>query len=230
MEVKRTDPLLDTLLAGKPRILTEYHSKEILRSWGLPVPDCQLAESAADSIRLAETIGYPVALKVHSEKITHKSDVGGVKLGLVNAAAVSRAYAEIASSCAPVDAAFNVLVQPMLPAGIEVILGVSVDGQFGPVILFGLGGIYTELFNDVAFRLLPVDREQALEMIVSVTAARLFQGYRGKPGGDIQSLANLIVQLSDLVMHYPEITELDLNPVFVYPDGVCIADARIVIT
>lgn len=229
MEVKQIDPLMDMLRADGPRVLSEYHSKEILRAWGLPVPDCQVAGSAADAIRLAETIGYPVALKVHSEKITHKSDVGGVKLDLANADDVSKAYAEIASSCAPLDAAFKVLVQPMLPAGIEVILGVSVDGQFGPVIMFGLGGIYTELFNDVAFRLLPVNREQALELLTSVKAARLFQGYRGKPGGDIQSLANLVVQLSDLVMHYPEITELDLNPVFVYPGGAAIADARMVV-
>lgn len=229
METDPVETLINRYQTERQEVLSEYHAKQILMRWGLPVPRCVLAETASDAIDQAEVMGYPVVLKVHSAKITHKSDLGGVKLNLMNAAAVAQAYAEISASCSPVDPAFKVLVQPMLPPGIEVILGMSQDAQFGPVIMFGLGGLYTELFQDVAFRLLPVNQKQALDMLISVKASKLFQGYRGKPGGDMNCVAQMVVRLSDLIARHPAIVELDLNPVLVYPDCARVADARIVL-
>jgi acyl-CoA synthetase (NDP forming) len=229
MDRELTDRLLNAFLTEGQVILSEFDAKEILRSCGIPVPACSLVETAQVAVQVAEEIGYPVVLKVHSPAIIHKSDVGGVKLNLRDSLALEKAYAEIVFSCSPIDSKMKVLVQPMLSKGIEAILGVSRDAQFGPVIMFGLGGIYTELFNDVAFRLIPVSKTQAMDMVSSIRAFALLKGYRGNPGGDISSLVEMIVRLSDLLVAHPEITELDLNPVIVYPMGVAIADARMVL-
>ena len=210
-------------------ILPELQAKEILRISGLPVPESRLVDTPQEAVRQAESIGYPVVLKVHSILISHKSDVGGVKLNLGNASAVEKSCREILSACRKIDPKAQILVQNMLPSGIEAIIGVSHDRQFGPVVMFGVGGVFTELFNDVVFRLIPVSSVQAQEMVASIRGSKLLNGYRGKPAVDVDCLANIIVQVSDLIVKYPEILELDLNPVIAYPEGAAIADARMVL-
>lgn len=229
MGAERVKILIQAAVKGGQEVLSELDAKEILREWGLPVPACKVAGSAKEAAATANDMGYPVVLKVHSPAITHKSDVGGVKLDLADALAVEKAYGEIAGSCSKIDPGFKVLVQPMLKPGIEVILGVSRDAQFGPVILFGLGGIYTELFKDVAFRLIPVEAEEARRMVDSIQSVPLLKGFRGKPGGDMDLLTDMIVKVSSLVAAHPEVAEMDLNPVMVYPQGAAVADARMVI-
>ncbi len=217
---------LDSLVAQRQRVLSEYQAKEILRTWGLPVPPCLVAESAGQAKAHAEKLGYPSVLKVLSPVIVHKSDAGGVKLNLTDGDAVEKAYREIEQTCAPLDPHFKVLVQPMAKPGLEVILGVSEDAQFGKAVMFGVGGIFVELFRDVAFRLIPLDRGQALEMISSIEAFPLLKGFRGRPPADTERLADLVVSLSELVTQHPAISEVDLNPVIAYPRGVAIVDAR----
>jgi acyl-CoA synthetase (NDP forming) len=209
--------------------LPELQTKEILRLSGLPVPESRLVATPEEAVQGAEAIGYPVVLKVHSLLISHKSDVGGVKLNLDNALAVESGCLEILSACRPIDPKAQLLVQKMLPPGIEAIIGVSHDRQFGPVVMFGLGGVFTELFNDVVFRLIPVSNAQAQEMVVSIRGSKLLKGYRGKPAVDVDALTDVIVRVSDLIVKHPEILELDLNPIMAYPEGAAIADARMVL-
>jgi acyl-CoA synthetase (NDP forming) len=210
-------------------IVSEMQTEEILRISGFPVPESRLVGSTQEAVQQAESFGYPVVLKVHSLQITHKSDVGGVKLNLDTALAVEEGYNEILSACKKIDPDAQILVQKMLPPGIEAIIGVSQDKQFGSVIMFGLGGVFTELFNDVVFRLIPIQVTQAQEMIASIRGSALLKGYRGKPAADIVCLAGMIVRVSNLIVEHPEILELDLNPVLVYPQGAAIADARMVL-
>lgn len=229
MKIERIDELVATLLASGQKVVSELKAKELLRDWGLPVPPCLVARDPNEAANFADTVGYPVALKVHSPAIIHKSDVGGVKLDLGDRMAVERAYGEIETVCAPLDPHFKVLVQPMAEPGLEVILGVSDDAQFGPVVMFGVGGILVELFQDVSFRLIPLGAPEALDMISSIRAFPLLEGYRGKPAVDIGFLADMVVSLSELVTRYVVISELDLNPVIVYPRGAAIVDARLVL-
>jgi acyl-CoA synthetase (NDP forming) len=210
-------------------VLTELHAKEILRAWGLPVPACAEAGSLAQAQAHANRMGYPVVLKAHSPAILHRSDVGGVKLNLGDGGAVSNAYAEIRAACAAVDPDVRILVQPMLPPGVEVIIGATQDPQFGTLLMFGLGGVTTELFKDVTFRLPPLDRAAAAAMVSSIEAYPLLDGFRGQPRTDLGAIADILVAVSLLVTRYPFIRELDLNPVLAYQHGAAVVDARMVI-
>jgi acetate---CoA ligase (ADP-forming) subunit beta len=229
MEKVHVRDVVTSLRNQNRSLLTELESKEILRSWGLPVPACVQAASAAEVVSLAGQVGYPIAMKVLSPAIVHKSDAGGVKLDLASALEVDQAYREIEASCRRLDPGFKVLIQPMVKGGIEVILGVSHDPQFGPALMFGAGGVFTELFRDVSFRLIPLKRQDAVDMISSIRAYPLLKGYRGKPGADIGCLADMILSLSELVVAHPEIREIDLNPVLALPQGAAVVDSRMVL-
>jgi len=199
---------------------------------GLPCTEFALADSPAEAVRLAQAQGFPVALKISSPDIIHKSDVGGVQLGLNSAKAVENAYGELmsalkrSSSQAQVD---GVLVSKMAPSGLEVIVGMNRDPQFGPVMLFGLGGIMVEIFQDVSLRLLPLTKDDAVSMIQEIKGYRLLTGYRGQPPVDEQALADCLLAVSRIAKDSPDIVEIDLNPVFAYPDGILVADARIIV-
>ena len=210
-------------------VLTELHAKDVLRAWGLSVPPCDEAGDLAQALALAARMGYPVALKAHSPAILHRSDVGGVRLNVRNAEELSTAFAEIKAACAHLDPDVRVLVQPMLPPGVEVIIGANQDPQFGALLMFGLGGVTAELFKDVTFRLPPLDLPAARAMIESIQAYPLLDGYRGRPKCDLGAIADVLVSVSSLVVKYPILRELDLNPVLAYEHGVAIADARMVI-
>ncbi len=215
-----------------PRVLTEVASKEMLKAAGIPVVETRFAKSMKEAVAIGKELGFPVALKVMSEDVVHKSDAGGVQLGLENAAQVEKAYSAMMAS---VKAAYpkakidGVSVQRMARKGVEVIVGMSKDPQFGPVLMFGLGGVLVELLKDVAFRIVPVTKFDAAEMIREIKGFPMLTGFRGSEPCDLNALENLIVSVSEFVEKHPCVKELDLNPVFAYKDGVTAVDARVVL-
>lgn len=212
--------------------LTEIESKALLAEAGIPATQTRLARTKKEAVSLAKELGFPVALKIHSPDILHKSDVGGVKLGLANATQVGRAYAEIMASVKakqPQASLEGVTVQPMARPGAEVIIGMSKDPQFGPVLMFGLGGVFVEILKDVSFRIVPITRRDAQEMIREIKGYPILQGYRGQEPADISYLEEMLLKLSAFVERNPEIKEIDLNPIFAYSDGAVAVDARIIL-
>jgi len=216
----------------KRTVLTEVESKRLIAEAGIPVIETRLAKTKAQAIALSKEIGLPVALKVVSPDIIHKSDSGGVKLGLASAAQVGRAYSEIvraARQAAPKGKIQGVSVQKMARPGVEVIMGMSKDDQFGPVLMFGLGGVFVEVLKDVAFRIVPLVKRDAAQMIREIKGYPLLEGYRGQEPANIPVLEDLLLKLSDFVDKTPEIKELDLNPIFAYSDGAVAVDARVIL-
>lgn len=213
-------------------LLTEVESKELLKKAEIPVVEAKLARSKKEAISIGKEIGFPVVLKISSPDVVHKSDSGGVKLGLANTTQVGKAYSEIISSVKqayPEAQIEGVSVQPMAPPGVEVIVGMSKDPQFGPVLMFGLGGILVEVLKDVSFRIVPVTERDAREMIREIKGYPILEGYRGQKPASIQALEKLIVKVSQFVEKNPQIKELDLNPIFAYPDKAVAVDARIIL-
>ena len=217
---------------GKRSLLTEVEAKELLRKAGMPVIDTRLARTGREAVSLAREMGFPVAMKIISPDIVHKTDAGGVKLGLANAAQVEKAHHDIMSSVrqkAPQAQIEGVSVQKMARPGTELIIGMNKDEQFGPVIMFGLGGIFVEILKDVSFRLVPLTPGDAAEMVAEIKGFRLLQGFRGQEPVNISLLEDLIVKISEFIDKNPQIKELDLNPVFGYRDSLAIVDARIIL-
>jgi acetate---CoA ligase (ADP-forming) len=226
-------PLGPTTPAETLRTLAETDAKDLLRGHGVPVPTSQVVRSADDAVRAAARIGYPLVAKIVSEEITHKSDLGAVKVGLQDEEEVRAAYGQIVKAVvAAGHQETRVMVEVMAPAGLDVLIGVTKDPVFGPLITFGLGGVYVELFNDVARRLLPLNRSQAQELINEPKCSALLKGLRGAQASDIDALADLLVAVSDFVETNAEgIEELELNPVRVLPagEGVLALDAVLVV-
>ncbi len=216
----------------KRTLLNEIESKELLKAAKIPVVETKLATSKTEAMELAKTMGFPVVMKIVSPDVTHKSDAGGVKLNILNATQVGKAYSEILASVKkhyPKAKIVGVTVQKMAKQGIEVIIGMTKDAQFGPVIMFGLGGILVEVLKDVSFRIVPMTRRDAGEMITEIKGFPILKGYRGQDPADVPYLEELIVKVSDFVDKNPEIKELDLNPVFAYKSGALAVDARIIL-
>mgnify|MGYP005864687351 CR=1 FL=1 len=183
-------------------------------------------------VEAKQILAEAVALKIVSPQVTHKSDVGGVRLNVADARGVVLAFEEIVNNArrAVPDATIEgVAVQRMAKAGIEVIIGMTKDPQFGPVLMFGLGGVLVEVLKDVAFRIVPLAARDATQMIREIKGYPLLAGYRGQPPCDVGALEQMLLKLSEFVDAHPEIAELDLNPVFAYPDGAVAVDARVVL-
>jgi len=218
---------------GRPT-LSESEAKQLLSAWGVGSAREHRANSAEDAVLAAEDLGFPVALKVDSPDILHKTEAGVVRLNLGNPEEVRTAYAEIlasANSYAPQARITGVSVQEMVGDGVEVIIGVTCDPQLGPVLLFGSGGVMVEIYNDVALRRCPITRSEAHSMIAEVKGARLLQGFRGRKAADQEALADTLVRVSHLAMHLEEhLAELDINPLMVLPSGqgVTAVDALVV--
>ena len=214
-------------------VLTEIESKQVLAAAGIPVAEATLAASADDAAKAAAKAGFPVVLKIVSPDVTHKSDVGGVKIGLEDEAAVRTAYDDIIAAVSdrqPKARIEGVAVQAMARPGTEVIVGMSKDPQFGPVLMFGLGGIFVVVLKDVSFRIVPLEERDAREMIDEIKGRAVLDGVRGGEPADIGALASLLLQLSAFAEANPQVEELDLNPVFAYKDGCLAVDARIVVS
>lgn len=224
--------MLDLARIEGRSVLTEIESKELLKQAEIPVVETRLAKSKKEAIRISKELGFPVVLKIASPDIVHKSDSGGVRLGVANATQVGKAYSEIMSSIKekyPNAAIQGLAIQRMAPPGLEVIVGMSKDVQFGPVLMFGLGGILVEVLKDVSFRIVPITRRDAAEMIREIKGYPLLEGYRGQEPADISALEELMVKVSQFVEQNPEIKELDLNPIFAYRDRAIAVDARIIL-
>jgi len=213
-------------------VLTEFESKRILKGAGVPVVETKLARNQKEAVSLSQKIGFPVVLKIVSPDVVHKTDAGGVKIDLGNVTEVRKAYNEILTSVRkqyPHAVIHGISVQKMARPGIEVIIGTSHDPQFGPVILFGLGGLFVEVLRDVSFRIVPVGRRDAIEMIEEIKGYPLLKGYRGKEPVNLSVLVDMILKVSDLVRRNETIKELELNPVFAYKQGALAVDARILL-
>jgi len=208
--------------------LMEHECKEILESMGIATTGFLVAGSEDEAVEMSNTLGYPVVLKIVSPDVVHKTDSGGVKLNLADEDAVRSAYGEIVGAF-KYQHIIGVAVQKMADPGVEAIIGVTRDPNFGPVLMFGLGGIFVEVLKDVTFRVLPVTLQDIDEMIQEIKGYPLLKGYRGK-AVDIEALKNLLLKISELVLTFPEIRELDLNPVFLYPQGNMTVDARMFVS
>ncbi|MCL2359255.1 acetate--CoA ligase family protein [Candidatus Bathycorpusculum sp.] len=214
------------------KALLEPEAKTICAEYGISVNKFSLATSEKEAVEQADKIGYPIVLKIVSQDIIHKSDAGGVKVNLKTAAEVEVAYKTILENAKKykADAKIDgIIVQEMAPQGTEVIVGAVKDPQFGPTVMFGLGGIFVELLKDVNFRVAPLTIVDAKEMITQLKAFPLLNGYRGSEPRDIDALAQILCEVSKLILDNPEIKELDLNPVMAYPKGAKTVDARIIL-
>lgn len=242
-EVRRFDAdrvavekLFDEEAAAGRHQLVEVKALEVFRAYGFSVAPSVLARSADEAAAAADQMGYPVVMKISGPTILHKTDVGGVKLNLRDAGAVRDAYGGMIESVREKMGAdveiWGVLIQKMLPPGKETILGVTRDAKFGPLLMFGLGGIYTEALRDVSFRLAPLRENVAAEMVRSIRSYKLLEGVRGEPPSDVAAVAECLLRLSQLVTDHPRIRELDVNPLLVYAKGkgAVVADARIILS
>lgn len=212
--------------------LTTEETRAVLTTMGLPVAPGGLAHTADEAEQLAQALGFPVAVKLASHRLVHKTEIGGVHLNLVNEAAVRQAYDKIRDRLLKENnlaAMEGVLVQPMFSVGVEVMAGVTQDPLFGPLIAFGLGGIHVEILGDVRFRVTPLTDRDAEEIVREIRGYRLLEGYRGHSPADVAAIQDVLLRVSRLVEEIPEIKELDLNPIFALPpgEGCRIVDARI---
>jgi acetyl coenzyme A synthetase (ADP forming)-like protein len=226
--------ILATALADGKTYLGELEGNQILKAYGFNVLPTQLAATADEAVKAADGMGYPVVMKIVSPQIIHKSDANGVRINLQDASAVSGAFDTIlqnARAYKPDAHIQGVLVQKMAPKGQEVILGASRYPKFGPLLMFGSGGVAVEVFKDVAFRLAPINRNSARLMIRSIKGFTLLNGFRGMDKVDLVALEKMLVCLSDLVVDHPQIKELDINPVLVHPEGkgATVADCRFIL-
>jgi acetyltransferase len=200
----------------------DAEAREVLMACGIPVPQSKLATSAEEAVAYAEAMGFPVVMKIASPDILHKSDIGGVKLGIQTPADVRDAFDLLvyrATRFMPEATIWGCQVQQQVMGGREVIIGVNRDPQFGPLLMFGLGGIYVEALKDVTFRVAPISRREASEMIQEIRAVRLLRGMRGQPPSDMDAIVDALLRVSQLVTDFPEIVELDINPLIVFEKG-----------
>src|SRR5208282_5422168 len=225
-------PIISSARSSGRTVLTEIESKRILHSLGLPVVVPEAALTVDDAVRAASRFGFPVVLKVLSPDVSHKSDVGGVELNLGNEAAVRDAFERIRRNLAARagDARFaGVAVQPMAKAGVELLAGTYRDARFGAMVMVGLGGVFVEVMKDTALALAPIGGREAASMLARLRGAQIMRGVRGQPGVDIDAIISILETVSGIAATHPEISEMDLNPVVAYEDGLAILDARIVL-
>ncbi|MHA1594522.1 MAG: acetate--CoA ligase family protein [Candidatus Baldrarchaeia archaeon] len=226
--------IIEEVLSEGRNFLLESEAKMVIADYGIPVTKFEIATNEDEAVEAANRIGYPVVMKILSPDIIHKSDVGGVKLNLKNDQEVRQAFKEIIENVRKFksDADIRgVTVQEMAPEPVaEVIVGMTKDPQFGPAIMFGLGGIFVEVLKDVSFRIAPLTAYDAREMIQEIKGYPVLTGIRGRPPADIDTLVNIILNVSKLVMEIEEIDQLDLNPIFAYSKGAKTVDARIILS
>jgi len=209
-------------------VLTEFESKELLKEIGIQIPAQNLTKTKDETLAAAEKIGFPVVMKLMAEDVVHKSDTGAVKLNIKNKEEAGKAFDELMKIESQSEK--KISVQKMADAPItELIIGMTTDAQFGPALMFGIGGILVELLEDVSFRIAPITEYDAKEMIHEIKGFPILDGYRGKPKADIDAIVDTLLKISDLVVKNEEIYEMDLNPVFIYGKGLICVDARIIL-
>ncbi len=234
VDKEKTREIITKAKSEKRSFLPEPESYEILRAYGFPLPPSFFAKSLEECIDVAKKIGFPLVLKIVSPDIIHKVDVEGVKLNIEDEKHLTRAYNEIMDRVKvnrPDANIWGVLVQKMIKGGKETIIGMKRDQLFGPVIMFGIGGVYVEAMKDVSFRIAPLRELAAKKMIREIKGFKIIEGYRGEPPSDIEAVAECLMRLSQLVLDFPEIEELDINPLIVLKkgEGSLVVDARIIL-
>jgi acetyltransferase len=231
--VVKGQEIIDYALAEGRNALLEHEAKELFRLHGAPVSLDRLALTEDEAVKIAAEMSCNVAMKIVSPHILHKSDAGGVMLGLKNEQEIRAAFQKIFKNACEYYPGADIrgcIVSPMSNAGVEVIIGTKIDDQFGPIVMFGLGGILVEVMKDVSFRVLPITRYWAATMIDEIKSSAILDGVRGHPPSDKQAIVKLILKVSEIIQAYPLIHEMDLNPVIVHEHGLTIVDARIILS
>jgi acyl-CoA synthetase (NDP forming) len=233
MVANSVDKIINGALSSGRNFLLEPESKEVIGSYGMPVTKFKIAKTVEEAVKFSGEIGYPVVIKIVSPDVLHKSDVGAVKINLKNADEVRAAFSEIMKNVKKFKSdakIIGVIVEQLAPQGNEVIVGMAKDPQFGPALMFGLGGIFVEVLKDVAFRIAPLTEYDAREMIQEIKGYPVLTGIRGQKPADINSIVDIILKVSKLVTEHTNIEQLDLNPILVYEKGARIVDARIILS
>ena len=217
---------------AEKRSLLETEAKELLREYGIPVPDFKLIKSEDEIIELTKEINFPIVMKIVSPDIIHKTDAGGVKINIKDETEAESAYQEIIFKAKKYNKEARiegVIVYSMVPQETEIIIGMMKDPHFGPVAMFGLGGIFVEVLKDISFRIIPLEEKDAREMITEIRGYEILKGARGNPPRDIQAIKEVLLKISQLALENPEINEIDLNPIFVFEKGLQVVDARMIL-
>jgi acyl-CoA synthetase (NDP forming) len=231
--MKECEAIIEKAIIEKRFPLLIDEAQRICAIHKIPTPKSGLVTDADEAVKKGSEIGYPVVLKVVSPQIIHKSEFGGVIVNITNGNELRIAYGKLIAGVhvkQPSASIKGVLVEQMMPPSTEVIVGAIRDSQFGPSVMFGMGGIFAEMYDDVKFRVAPIDRIDALNMVHGLRGSRILKGSRGQSPSDIDSLVNILMRVSELMMEHSAIEQLDLNPVIAYPRGSCAVDSRIIIT
>jgi len=221
--------LLEKVESGSGRVLTEYESKKIFSAAGIPVTEEILAATIEDVITAGAKIGYPLVLKISSPDICHKSDFGGVYVGLKDEGELELAASNLKERAMAEGIEFSFLVQEMAKKGQELLIGSKRDPTFGPVLIFGLGGVFTEILDDVSIRISPIKREDAHRMVHEIKGAEILEGFRGMAPIDIEAVVDVMLKVAMIMETYEAITELDINPLLGYEKGVLAVDGLIIL-
>ena len=231
-----SDPKIDNIFqvakAENRNFLFEHEAKMLCGLYGIPITKIEVAKNEDAAVAAAEKIGYPIVLKIVSPQVLHKSDAGGVIVGVTDEKGIREGYQKIISNIkknVPTAVIEGILVQEMAPKGTEIIIGSTVDPTFGPTIMFGLGGIFVEILKDVSFRLAPITKDDAWEMLDEIKAKKMLDGPRGTAKADKETIVNILLSVSKMLMECPEIKELDMNPILVYEKGARAVDARVIL-
>jgi len=219
--------IIQSALGKDQKALSEHESKQLQASYDIPVSAEILAPTAGRALEAAESIGFPLAMKACSAQLLHKTESDAVALNITSLTEVQNTFERLVSIAPASD---GVLVQAMVPGKRELVVGLNRDPQFGPCVMLGLGGIFTEVIDDTAFRAVPFDRVEALDMAAELRGSKLFGAFRGEPPVDLEKVADILLAVGEIALSHPEITEIDINPLIVDPDGLCVAvDALVVI-
>jgi acetyl-CoA synthetase (ADP-forming) len=232
IEMHECETIIQKALKEGQSSLLMDESQQICSYHHIPTPKSQVTTNEDEAVQKAKEIGFPVVMKIISPQILHKSDVGGVVLNISEEKQLRNEYEKLIDEVRrkePSAYVAGVLVEKMMPASTEVIVGGIRDSQFGASIMFGIGGIFAEVYDDVAFRVAPIDRIDAESLVHELKGSKILEGFRGKPVADLDSIIGVLTSVSDLMMMHNAINQLDLNPVIVYPASVCAVDSRIII-
>lgn len=214
------EKIIQSALVNGQKALSEHESKQLLASYGIPVSTEILAPTAGKALEAAEAIGFPLAMKASSAHLLHKTESDAVALNITSLPEVQDTFEKLVNSVPESD---GILVQAMVPGKRELVAGLSRDLQFGPCVMLGLGGIFTEVLADTAFRAVPFDRVEALDMAAELRGSKLLGAFRGDPPVDLDKVADILLAIGDIALSHPEIAEIDINPLIVNPDGLCVA-------
>ncbi len=232
MRDPKIDKIFQVAKAEKRNFLFEHEAKMLCGLYGVPITRIEVAKTEDAAVEAAKRIGFPIVLKIVSAQVLHKSDAGGVIVGVNDEKGIREGYQRIVANIkknVPTAVIDGILVQEMAPKGIEIIIGSTVDPTFGPTIMFGLGGIFVEILKDVSFRLAPITKEDAWEMLDEIKAKKMLEGPRGTPKADKEAIVATLLAVSKMLMECPEIKELDMNPLLVYEKGARAVDARVIL-